>query len=134
MAMPNYAEGLNLFSTRIVNFYINHYIAFFMPLLMVALRVYERPKLKQFKYSMIGFGIYFVFVLILNAWFSNYGTVDYFFLNSDFIAEKLGTWAEDLRNIVWSFNINDLSFTFYPLYQFIFLGLCCIGCSNVVCL
>lgn len=120
MAMPNYAEGLNLFSTRIVNFYINHYIAFFMPLLMVALRVYERPKLKQFKYSMIGFGIYFVLVLILNAWFSNYGTVDYFFLNSDFIAEKLGTWAEDLRNIVWSFNINDLSFTFYPLYQFLF--------------
>lgn len=120
MAMPNYAEGLNLFSTRIVNFYINHYIAFFMPLLMVALRVYDRPKLKQFKYSMIGFGIYFVLVLILNAWFSNYGTVDYFFLNSDFIAEKLGTWAEDLRNIVWSFNINDLSFTFYPLYQFLF--------------
>lgn len=120
MAMPNYAEGLNLFSTRIVNFYINHYIAFFMPLLMVALRVYERPKLKQFKYSMIGFGIYFVLVLILNAWFSNYGTVDYFFLNSDFIAEKLGTWAEDLRDIVWSFNINDLSFTFYPLYQFLF--------------
>lgn len=120
MAMPNYAEGLNLFSTRIVNFYINHYIAFFMPLLMVALRVYERPKLKQFKYSMIGFGIYFVIVLICNAWFSNYGTVDYFFLNSDFIAEKLGTWAEDLRNIVWAFNINDLSFTFYPLYQFLF--------------
>lgn len=120
MAMPNYAEGLNLFSTRIVNFYINHYIAFFMPLLMVALRVYDRPKLKQFKYSMIGFGIYFVLVLILNAWFSNYGTVDYFFLNSDFIAEKLGTWAEDLRDIVWSFNINDLSFTFYPLYQFLF--------------
>lgn len=120
MAMPNYAEGLNLFSTRIVNFYINHYIAFFMPLLMVALRVYERPKLKQFKYSMIGFGIYFVLVLILNAWFSNYGTVDYFFLNSDFIAEKLGTWAEDLRDIVWAFNINDLSFTFYPLYQFLF--------------
>lgn len=120
MAMPNYAEGLNLFSTRIVNFYINHYIAFFMPLLMVALRVYERPKLKQFKYSMIGFGIYFVLVLIINAWFSNYGTVDYFFLNSDFIAEKLGTWAEDLRNIVWSFKINGLSFTFYPLYQFLF--------------
>lgn len=120
MAMPNYAEGLNLFSTRIVNFYINHYIAFFMPLLMVALRVYDRPKLKQFKYSMIGFGIYFVLVLILNAWFSNYGTVDYFFLNSDFIAEKLGTWAEDLRNIVWSFKINGLSFTFYPLYQFLF--------------
>ncbi len=120
MIMPNYSGDLNLFSTSIVNFYINHYIAFFMPILMVALRVYERPKLKQFKYSMIGFGLYFLLVLILNAWFSNYGTVDYFFINSDFIAEKLGTWAENLRNIVWSFNINGLQFTFYPLYQFLF--------------
>ncbi len=120
MVMPNYSGDLNLFSTNIVNFYINHYIAFFMPILMVALRVYERPKLKQFKYSMIGFGFYFLLVLILNAWFSNYGTVDYFFINSDFIAEKLGTWAEDLRKIVWSFNIGNLQFTFYPLYQFLF--------------
>ena len=106
MAMPNYSDGLNLFDYTILRFYINHFIAFFMPILMVSLKVYGRPKLKQFKYSMIGFGIYFVLVLILNAWFSNYGTVDYFFLNSDFIVEKLGTWAEDLRNIVWSFKIN----------------------------
>lgn len=121
MVMPNYSDGLNLFDYTILRFYINHFIAFFMPILMVSLKVYGRPKLKQFKYSMIGFGIYFVLVLILNAWFSNYGTVDYFFLNSDFIAEKLGTWAEDLRNIVWSFKINDLiTFTFYPLYQFLF--------------
>lgn len=120
MVMPNYSSGLNLFDYGIVRFYINHYIAFFMPLLMVALRVYARPKLKQFKYSMVGFGIYFLLVLIMNAWFSNYGTVDYFFINSDFIAEKLGKWAEDLRLYVWSFNIKDLSFVFYPVYQLIF--------------
>lgn len=120
MAMPNYGDELNLLSGRIVEFYTNHYIAFFMPILMVALGVYKRPKLKQFKYSMIGFGIYFLLVLIMNAWFSNYGSVDYFFVNSDFIADKLGQWAENLRNIVWSFKIGNLSFTFYPLYQFLF--------------
>lgn len=122
MAMPNYSETLNLFDSGILIFYINHYIAFFMPLLIVALRVYERPKLREFKYSMAGFGIYFLLVLILNAWFSNYGTVDYFFINSDFIADKLGKWAEDLRNVIWSFNIGELSFTFYPLYQAIFFA------------
>lgn len=120
MAMPNYSSATNLFDTRMLVFYINHYIAFFMPLLVVALRVYERPKLREFKYSMVGFAIYFALVLILNAWFSNYGEVDYFFINSDFIADKLGKWAEDLRNIVWTFKIKDFSFTFYPLYQFLF--------------
>lgn len=128
MIFPNYSASLNLFSTEILRFYINHYIAFFMPILMVALRVYERPKLREFKYSMVGFGIYFLLVLILNAWFSNYGSVDYFFINSDFIAEKLGRWAEDLRNVVWSFNIKNLIFTFYPLYQALFfLGYVAIG-------
>ena len=68
-----------------------------MPLLIVALGVYARPKLKEFIYSMIGFLVYFVLVLILNAWFSNYGNVDYFFVNSDFIADKLGAWCEKLR-------------------------------------
>ncbi|MBR2467960.1 MAG: YwaF family protein [Clostridia bacterium] len=120
MAMPNYDAASNIFSFRVVNFYINHYIAFFMPLLIVALRVYERPKLKQFKYSMVGFGIYFVLVLIFNAWFSNYGEVDFFFTNSDFIAEKLGTWAQNLFKGTWAFNIGDLEFVFHPLYQVLF--------------
>lgn len=119
-AMPNYSDALNLFSSQLVVFYINHFIAFFMPILMVALKVYKRPKLREFIYSMIGFGIYFLLVLILNAWFSNYGSVDYFFLNSDFIAEKLGTWAENLRNVIWSFNLGNLKFTFYPVYQVLF--------------
>lgn len=120
MAIPNYSSSSNMFSTGIVIFYINHYIAFFMPILIVALGVYERPKLKQFIYSMIAFAIYFIFILIINAWFSNYTTVDYFFVNSDFIADKLGTWAENLRNITWQFNIKNLTFTFYPLYQSLF--------------
>ena len=129
MLMPNYSDGINLFSTEIVRFYVNHFIAFFMPILIVALRVYKRPKLKQFKYSMVGFAFYFVLVLILNAWFSNYGSVDYFFINSDFIADKLGQWAEDIFKIEFSFKIGDLTFTFYPVYQvlffivYVFLGL-----------
>ena len=121
MLMPNYSSSSNLFDSSLVNFYINHYIAFFMPLLIVALGVYARPKLKEFIYSMIGFLVYFVLVLILNAWFSNYGNVDYFFVNSDFIADKLGAWCEKLRdNHIWHFTIGELNFTFYPVYQLLF--------------
>ena len=123
MIFPNYASDLNLVSLRIVEFYINHYIAFFMPILIIALRIYERPKLKQFIYSMVAFAVYFVLMLILNSWFTNYDpSVDYFFLNSDFIADKLGQWAEDLRDIVVSFSIGGLQFTFYPVYQALFFA------------
>lgn len=120
MAMPNYSDGINLFSDRILEFYVNHYIAFFMPILMVALKVFDRPKLREFRYSMIGFGIYFLLVIIMNAWFSNYGSVDYFFLNSDFIVDKLGKWAEKLMEYQWAFNIGKLEFVLYPLYQILF--------------
>ncbi len=121
MLMPNYSSALAAFSTPVVTFWINHIMAFAMPVLVIMLKVYPRPKLKHFIYSMIVFVFYFLLVLTLNAWFTNYNAgVDFFFLNSDFIVTKLGKWAEDTRNIVWAFKIRDLTFTFYPLYQFLF--------------
>ncbi|MBO4262628.1 MAG: YwaF family protein [Clostridia bacterium] len=120
MLMPNYAKEANVLSYEVVNFYINHYCAFFMPILMVALRIYERPKFRQFTYSIIAFGAYFLLVLILNAWFSNYGTVDFFFINSDYVAKELGQWAKDILRVVLEFDIGGLHFKFYPLYQFLF--------------
>jgi len=124
MAIPNYSDTYNIFSPGLIVFWVNHWIAFFGPLLVVALGVYQRPKLKQFIYSTVGFTVYFVLILFINAWFSNYGEVDFFFVNSDFIAEKLGTWAEHLRDVQWKFSIptasRELKFVLYPLYQFLF--------------
>ena len=120
MFMPNYSAELGALNPTVVRFWTNHIMAFAMPLLIILLGIYQRPKLKQFYYSMAGFFIYYVFVLIINAWFTNYDTtVDFFFINSDFVAEKLGTWAENLR-VPWSFDIGGLTFTFYPLYQFLY--------------
>ncbi len=119
--MPSYADASNLFSYSVVAFFTNHYIAFFMPILIVALGVYERPKVREFRYSMIGFAIYFVLILGINAYCTNYKeSVDFFFLNSDFVATKLGDWAEDTRDIIFQFSIGELKFVFYPLYQAIF--------------
>lgn len=118
MIMPN-TSG-NVISYGIMLFWSNHYLAFFMPILLVALGIYERPKLKEFIYSAIAFSVYFVLIAFINAWFTNYGTVDFFFINSDFVAEKLGKWAENLRNVTWTFYIGDLKFVLYPLYQFLY--------------
>ena len=57
----------------------------------------------------------------MNALFENFGhSTDFFYLNSDFIADKLGDWALATRDFVWTFNIGDLTLTFYPLYQSLF--------------
>lgn len=118
LAIPN--TTTNMFSSSLIHFWSNHYCAFFMPILCVALKIYDRPKLKQFIYSAVAFSIYFILIILINAWFTNYGTVDYFFLNSDFVVEKLGVWAEKLRDVTWTFYIGNLKFVLYPLYQFLF--------------
>lgn len=136
MIMPNYLSTLNLYSTQLDTFYINHFIAFFMPILFVSLKMFERPKLKQFIYSMLGFLAYFVLVLILNAYFTGAfevgrasSTTDFFFINSDFIADKLGQWCERLRDITATVMWGDIKLTFYPVYQtlffiaYVFIGL-----------
>ena len=115
MLMPNYGYQ-NLTETRLLTFWINHLLAFFMPLLIVALKIYPRPKIKQFNYSTIAFTVYFVLVLFLNAWLNK----DFFFLNSDFIVDKLGLWAKNTKNFTWGFEFDGVQLVFYPLYQFLF--------------
>ena len=46
MLMPNYDDGTNILSMRIFNFWFNHWIAFFMPLLIVALKQFKSTKIK----------------------------------------------------------------------------------------
>ena len=119
MAMPDTAEGMNIFAASSFNFWINHYCACFMPIVIIALKIYSRPKMKVFTYSLIVFACYYVMVLFLNAYLTNWDSgVDFFFINSDFIADKLGKWAEDLRLITTKVNLSDGKvMIFYPLYQ-----------------
>ena len=102
-----------------------------MPLLGVALYEFDRPKLKQFGFSSIWFFAYFMIVLTLNTIFTGLegvatpvGTIegtDYFFINSTFIAEKLGKWAENIfNNLVITFTINGRTMTMHIVYQLIY--------------
>ncbi len=121
MLMPNYSDTTNIFSMRMFTFWYNHYIAFFMPILIVALKQFERPKLKQFIHSMIAFFVYFAIALFFNVYFSAHGhSVDYFFINSDFIADKLGLWAEKIFDLDFVFTIKGYTYELHPLYQIIF--------------
>ena len=117
MIMPD-TDAANWLSVRSIQFWSNHYMAFLLPLLLMSLNIFRRPKMKQFIYSLVAFFGYYALVLFMNAWLTAKGTpVDFFFINSDFIAEKLGKWAEDLRKITFQFQMGDLTLLIYPVYQ-----------------
>ena len=122
MVIPGSMNGLNAIGTERISYWVNHYPAFFMPVLAVALKIFNRPKFKEWVYAVISFTVYFCSMLFINSYFTQrYGEeVDYFFLNSDFVVSKLGTWAERTRDLTAVINFNGYSLTFYPLYQSLF--------------
>ena len=108
--MPNTEASVNLMDPDIWRYWYDHAIAFWMPLLAVAVKVYDRPKLKQYFYSTIFLSIYYVSCLFLNAVFYSYAwttftlfgkthivdTTNFFFLNSDFLPSKLGEFGKNV--------------------------------------
>ena len=60
--VPDIKEGMLSFWN--IHFYIEHTWVFIVPLLLVALRIFERPKLNAIKHFFIGFSIYFVFCML----------------------------------------------------------------------
>ena len=118
MIMPNLGDDVNWLQASSLQFWSNHYMAMLLPLLLMSLKLFNRPKMKQFIYSLVAFFGYYVLVLFMNPWLTAQGhSVDFFFINSDFIAEKLGQWAEDLRKITFEFQMGDLTMLIYPVYQ-----------------
>jgi ABC-2 type transport system ATP-binding protein len=112
--LPNYST--DLFDISTLHYWYNHYYAFVLPILGVALRVFPRPNIKMM-YKAIGiFTLYFVLVAILNAWFNNYTSTDYFFLYSDFLSGKFGLEALQYTNVI-TLQIQGLTFRFFYLFQ-----------------
>ncbi|MCD8205212.1 MAG: YwaF family protein [Clostridia bacterium] len=115
--LPNYGIDLGVFSTATVAYWQNHIIAMGLPLTMVLTGIYSRPKLRHYLYSLIGFVVYFILVLFVNAY---YGT-DFFFTNGDEITSWLGDFGERVREYTVSFTMGERTLTFYPVYQSLFL-------------
>lgn len=113
--LPNYT--IDAFNMSSVGYWYNHIYAFVLPVLGVALRVFERPTLKMM-YKAIGiFSLYFVSMAVINAWFNNYASVDYFFLYSDHISGMIG--IERLQyTYVLAIKINEaVTLRFFWLYH-----------------
>ena len=124
MVMPSEIVGVNAIGTERISFWLNHYAAFFMPLLMVSLKVFKRPKFKEWIYAVITLIVYFCSMLFTNAYMTQrFGKeYDYFFINGDFIVSSLGDWAERTRDFIFTVNFQGYELTFYPVYQAIFIS------------
>ena len=109
---------------RTIHFWYNHILAFGLPILGVALGIYERPNLKMMLRTLGFFSIYFFTTVVLNAWFNSEqfsfvkqtGLVDYFFTYSDFFVDKIEA-AKPLYEIEWIVNIGGYDWKFLPVYQ-----------------
>ncbi len=112
--LPNYET--DVLSVGSLHFWYNHIYAFVLPVLGVALKVFPRPTLKMMYKAIFIFTLYFVFVAIINAWFNNYESVDYFFLYSNYISEMLGIERFQYSYVV-GIRVGDLVFKFFYLYQ-----------------
>ena len=123
--MPNYGSTDLIFNPDVVRFVMNHTIAFWMPLLMVALKVYDRPKMKQYFYSAIWLLAYFVLTLLLNIYFNRVDiatgvvqhSTDFFFTYTNKIPDKLGEFGTKVYNKFTEFEYKGYRYTIRPLFQ-----------------
>ena len=124
MLMPHEMLELNAIGTERISYWVNHYAAFIFPLLIIALKLFPRPKFKQWGWGMLALTVYFGAMLFLNAYFTqkNGYVCDFFYTNSDFIVSKLGLWAERTQDVMFTVNFKGYDLTFYPVYQAIFLA------------
>ncbi|MDR0855399.1 MAG: YwaF family protein, partial [Christensenellaceae bacterium] len=135
--IPSAGESGNLFNPNVMTYWINHWPAASLPLVIVAVGgIFDRPKIKQFKYSIIFFTAYMLSMLIINPVFTsimqnrkyeryleqleagrrpdetlehiNDSSSDYFFLNQGRITDALH-WG-NLRNLVYEWYFKDGKF------------------------
>lgn len=127
MLMPNYGDDVYFWTYSTNRFWFNHLVAFSLPIAGMSLKMFERPKFKSMLKAIGIFTCYFILAMVLNAWFSNYDSVNYFFINDNFFFEKLDIGSGLKDNHVFEFFIGDLHFTFYyffqPVVYIIFVGL-----------
>ena len=132
--MPSYSSGYHFLAYRPIQFWLNHVEAAMMPLVCVLTGVFNRPTKKQFFYSMVGFCGYYILAIVLNTILTAYhpiyvaktgfgygdnGVVDFFFINSDYVAKKLHAEAL-LTNFGFNFTLFGMECTMYPLYQLLY--------------
>ncbi len=115
MFLPDFGNP-TLLEPVSIDFWLNHYYALFMPVLLLSLGMYKRPKIKEFLFSIGTFTGYYLIVTVINAW---KGT-DFFFTNSDHVVSFAGDFGETLFEGIVVWEVAGVTFTFHLLYQIIY--------------
>ena len=108
-------------SLKAMTYWYNHWYAFFLPLLGVALGVFKRPSFKLMTSSLIVFTLYVVFVFFFNSYlnspkFGDKYNADYFYLYSDFFIDK-AAFVKNLKyNHIWTYSAFGTEMTAYPVF------------------
>ena len=128
MLTPNVTT--DVFAHASMRFWYNHIYAFSLPLLGIALKVYDRPTLKMMSKAIFWFTIYYIIVIFLNVIFTGkyHADVNYFFINDKFFFEKLKIKNQGLMdNYILTINKNGNTYNFYWLFYIavysIYIGL-----------
>ena len=109
------------FSLKTLTYWYNHWYAFFLPLLGVALGVFKRPSFKLMTSSLIVFTLYVVFVFFFNSYlnsptFEGKYNADYFYLYSDFFIDK-AAFVKDLKyNYIWNYTAFGMEMKAFPVF------------------
>lgn len=109
----------DLFSTGAMRYLFNHWYVFTWPILAVALGTFGRPKLNDMIKAIRVFSVYYFLIVIINAWFNNYQSVDYFFTYGNHISDMFGLTGLQYGHVL-EFEFRGLTFTFYWLFQIIY--------------
>lgn len=131
MLFPNYDISSVWVSWALVRFWTNHYTPLILPVLMVMLGVYSKPTLRDVKCAIIALSIFFVIMVLANAYcLDATPDIDFFFLNGTQITSVMGIGFT--RDILWDFSIGSFHFMIYPVYFVVFLAtmfaLCFVMC------
>ncbi len=128
LAFPSIGER-SFFNNESIRFWYNHYYDFVIPIVTVGIGYFERPQIKDAFYSLLVFTGYFVLVMVINTIFVTLplgeGT-DYFFLNGDTLANKIGILKGAKANYVWTKEMLDGTvYKLYWLYDLlVYIGFC----------
>ena len=125
--VPDASSWKGVFSFFDFHFMYEHMMLFILPILMLSLKIFDRPNVKGLRNALIGFTIYFAFCWICGTYLNSISdktlvTVNYFYIFKTDIVDAL-PFLSFTRHIHFKWG-NHIS---YPLYQFVIYLLYC-GC------
>jgi len=117
MFVPDASDSL--FMATNIRFWYNHIYVFFLPILGMVLKVFPRPNLKMMKGAIGIFSVYFVAMVIANAWINTFDSVDYFFLQGIVVSKHVPFLVTIQGTYILTVNIAGILYQTYWLYDII---------------